>query len=118
MVQLEDIALSALTGDALAVRSLAGQWLEDTTDLAAVLRPETNDRTLITVAAALIELFAKRRGVAPPDWTREIGALDGPLFLVRSAETMPNLKRLCENESPEPMRRRHIFVPPNYLSAA
>ncbi|MBL8878557.1 MAG: hypothetical protein JNG88_05500 [Phycisphaerales bacterium] len=118
MVQLEHIAQAALNGDALAVRSLAHQWLHETTEFQSVPKPQSDDHTLLAVAASMIELFAERRGAAPPDWARGIEALDAPLFLVRSAATMRNLKRLCEEESPEPMRRRRIFVPPNYLFAA
>jgi hypothetical protein len=40
------------------------------------------------------------------------------VFLVRAAESMPRLRRLCEEQSPEPLRRRRLLAPPDFLTAA
>jgi hypothetical protein len=31
---------------------------------------------------------------------------------------MPRLRRLCESEGPEPLRRRGLFAPPEFLTHA
>ena len=118
MVQLEDIARAAIAGEALSVRSLTQDWLAAERHLAKVPRPENVDERVRIVAAALIELFALRRGEPAPDWTAQIGPLSEPMFLLRYAATMPRLRRMCELESPEPLRRRRIFAPADYLVAA
>ena len=75
--------------------------------------PET---TIGNIAAALVELLAERAGQRPPAWTCEIGAVSHPVFLLKAAEYMPRLRALCESESPEPLRRRGLFAPPEYLT--
>jgi len=37
---------------------------------------------------------------------------------VRAALTMPRLRRLCEVEGPEPLRRRAVMAPPDFLTIA
>ncbi len=118
MAQLEDIARAAIAGDALLARSLAQDWLAATTRLDRVPQPETHDATVLAVAAALIETFAIRRNEAAPTWSDGVGPLIEPLYLLRFATTMPRLRKLCETEAPEPLRRRRIFAPADYLSAA
>jgi hypothetical protein len=118
MIRLEEIAIAALAGDALLARSRAQEFLATAVNFADVPIPPTTDATVLAVSAALIELFATRRGEPPPDWSRDVGPLSEPLFLLRSAARMPRLRRMCELDSPAPMRRRRIFVPSNYLSAA
>jgi hypothetical protein len=118
MALLEDIARAAIEGEALAARSLTQDWLAENERLAEIARAVAADRTVMAVAAALVELFAMRRGQAAPAWSSEVGALDEPLFLVKNAAAMPRLRRLCELEAPEPLRRRRIYAPPDYLSAA
>ena len=65
-----------------------------------------------------VELFADRRNEPPPAWTRDIGPVARPLYLVAAAESMKRLRRLCLAESPEPMRRRRLYAPPNFLEMA
>jgi hypothetical protein len=40
------------------------------------------------------------------------------MFVVKSAETMPRLRHLCETQSPEPLRRRGFLAPPDFLTFA
>jgi hypothetical protein len=81
-------------------------------------RPATNDIRLLAIAASLAELLAERQNQSPPVWTREIGALKEPFFLLQSAENMKRLRVLCETQAPEPMRKRHLYAPPNFLEFA
>ena len=118
MARIEDIARAVLSGDALQVRSLVQELGEQVTDLGTVARPRSTDEQTLVVAAAIIELLAQRAGQNAPAWTQDIGSLAEPRYLVKAADRMPHLRELCRRESPEPLRRRGLLAPPNYLSAA
>jgi hypothetical protein len=62
--------------------------------------------------------MAERSGQTPPYWTSDIGAVERETFLVRSALSMPHLRRLCREEGPAPLRRRNLFAPPGFLTIA
>lgn len=70
------------------------------------------------LVAGLVELMAHRAGVAPPDWTRAIGAAGRPIFIPRCLEHMPRARARAERFGPEPLRRRGIFVIEGALSIA
>jgi hypothetical protein len=70
------------------------------------------------VAASVVEMIAERQGGNPPSWTSRVPPDPTRLFLVRAAESLPRLRRLCEEEGPEPLRRRRILAPPDFLTAA
>jgi hypothetical protein len=115
MVRIEQIAHAALEGNAVAVRSLARDWLVENPIIADYPRPSSSDVITGTVCAALVELFAERATQSPPNWSGEYAALDRPLYLLKSAQTMPRLRRLCDAESPGPLRRRNLLAPPQFL---
>lgn len=113
---IEQLANAALARDALQVRSLAQELFRSTPLLSRLEQPtECSPETLI-VAAALVELLAFRKHVAAPTWTMAIGGLDTPFHLLSAADRMPRLRAWCEAEAPEPLRRRSLFAPPDYLS--
>ena len=118
MVRLEQLAEAALTGDALDLRSLTQDWLRANPRIADCPRPATQDREILVVCAALVELFAERTNQVPPAWSAEIGSLTEPRFLVRSASRMKRLRRMCEAESPVALRRRNLFAPAGFLRFA
>jgi hypothetical protein len=118
MAKIEQIAAAALAGDALLVRSLAQDFLQEHPDLSNVKQPATNDIQLLAATAALLELFALRTGQEAPAWTKQIGPTPEPVYLVKSAASMKRLRALCEAESPAPLRKRQFFAPPNYLEFA
>ena len=115
MVTLEQLAEAALAGEALALRSLSQDWLRENPQIADCTRPCSIDPQVLAVAASLAELFADRAGQPPPHWSREIGPLAQPRYLVRAAETMKRLRRMCEVESPPSLRRRNLFAPAEFL---
>jgi hypothetical protein len=118
MARLEDMARAALEGDALKLRSLVQDWLQTAPRLVDAVCPATGDAAVLAVSASLAELLAERTGQAAPTWTRGIGALPQAVFLVRAAATMPRLRRMCEAESPLPLKRRNLFAPADYLRFA
>jgi len=115
MVQAVQIAEAANAGDAMRLRILVQDWLAENPAISAYPKPDLKDATRLSILAGIIELLADRRGVAAPPWVHEIHAVQTPIFLVKSAETMPRLRRLCETESPLPLRRRNLFAPPTFL---
>ena len=117
-MKLENIAKSILEGQALLARSLIQDWLSSRPDLAAEPFPASADARVLALSAALAELFAERLGQRSPEWTQHVTALPEPVYLLRSAAKMPRLRQLCEEQSPEPLRRRNFYAPADYLTFA
>jgi len=64
------------------------------------------------------ELLAERAGQPPPAWTATTGPLPEPFFVVAWADRPGFTRDLCLNESPEPLKRRNLFAPPDFLEMA
>lgn len=118
MVKIEQIATAALQNESMAVRSLTQDFLRQTPILNNISKPKHVSPEILTTSAALLELFASRRQESPPSWTTEVVPLKEPRYLLKAAETMKHLRRLCEVESPLPLRKRNLYAPPNYLELA
>jgi len=118
MELIEQLAEAALERDNLRLRSLVQDIIHSNINWSMVARPNTKDARLLALSAALVELLATRQNQTPSAWTKEIGALPEPFFLIKSAETMKRLRILCETQAPEPMRKRHLYAPPNFLEFA
>ena len=118
MELIEQLAEAALERDSLRLRSLVQDIARAQINWYSIPRPQTKDARILAVAASLTELLAARQNQTPPAWTKEIGALKEPFYLLRSAETMKRLRTLCETQSPEPMRNRQLYAPPNFLEFA
>ncbi len=116
MVTLDQIAKAAWQRESLKLRSLVQDYLRENEDLSSARPPATDDQDLLTTAAALLELLAARRNQLPPAWTQAVGPLAEPFYMVGAAGSMPRLRRLCETESPEPLRWRKLYAPPNFLT--
>jgi len=118
MATIEQLSQAALQRDSLRLRSLTQDLLRETPRLSEVPRPASADPRVLSTAAALIELLASRQHQTPPTWAREIGPLPEPFFLLEAAERMTRLRVLCETQAPEPMRKRRLYAPPNFLAFA
>jgi len=118
MEQIEQLAQAALARDHLKLRSLVQDLTRSKMDFSKVARPITLDMQILAMSAALVELLASRNKQSSPAWTKEVGALNEPFFLLENAATMKRLRALCEKESPEPMRKRRLFAPPHFLEFA
>jgi len=118
MEQIEQLAKAALERDNLKLRSLVQDFTRAKTKWSKIPRPSSKDLRLLAMSAALAELLALRNNQTPPTWTKEIGALKEPFFLLESAATMKRLRTLCETQSPEPMRKRLLYAPPHFLEFA
>ena len=118
MEQIEQLARAALERDHLKLRSLVQDVTREKVDWSNLPRPSTNDSRLLVVSAALVELLALRNDQTPPAWTKEIGPMNEPFFLLESAAGMKRLRVLCETQSPEPMRKRLLYATPHFLEFA
>jgi len=117
-VDLCDLVDALVRRDALVAR----QWVSDAArsgfDWTEVAEPRGMDSLSLAVAAAVVEMIAARQGVRPAPWTASVPAAPRRVFLVEAAESLPRLRRLCEEEGPEPLRRRGLLAPPEFLTAA
>lgn len=116
MVTLESLAETALRRDSLHLRSLVQDFLREHPQFAMIPRPRSDNLQLLGTAAGLLELLAQRTGQAAPAWTQEVGAVPEPVFLLEAATRMRHLRALCENEGPEPLRKRGLYAPPDFLT--
>ncbi len=117
-MQIRALIEALMSFDVLRAR----QWVADATRMpiswSEVARPAGMDAEQLAVAAGVVELLAERSGQQSPSWTVEVGESPRRIYLVRAAKSMPRLRRLCEEEGPEPLRRRQIMAPPEFLSVA
>jgi len=118
MVTLEALAETALRHDSLHLRSLVQDFMREHPQLAIIPRPMIDNPQILGTAAALLELLAIRTGQDAPAWTHKVGAVPQPVFLVAAAVRMKRLRALCETQSPEPLRKRGLFAPPDFLTFA
>ena len=116
--RIEELSQAALARDHLKLRSLVQDLTRLNTNFSQVPRPSTKDPRLLTMTASLVELLAARQKQNPPAWTKEIGPLKEPFFMLESAAGMKRLRILCETQSPEPMRKRLLYAPPHFLEFA
>jgi len=116
-MDLHDLTRALLEYDALAARQWVADAAREHVNWSEIPAPRL-DATGMAVAAAVTELLAQRAGQSPPTWTATVQAVAKPLFLVREASRLPRLRRLCEEEAPEPLRRRRIYAPPEFLTFA
>src|SRR5450432_4057112 len=114
-MELRELVDALLSYETLVAR----QWVADAFRSGlrwdAIPEPAGFDATQLAVAAGVVELLAARAGQAAPPWTFNIPAAPTPIFLVRSAHTMPRLRRDCQENGPEPLRRRGVWAPPTFL---
>jgi hypothetical protein len=117
-MDLRDLVTALLDFDTLAAR----QWVADALRTGLVWAdlpdPTDLDETERAVAAGVVELLATRAGGPAPEWTATVPAAPNRLFLVRAATSMPRLRAACEQEGPEPLRRRGLLAPPDFLALA
>ena len=118
MDQIDQLAQAALARDHLKLRSLVQDMTRANINFSVVPRPTTLESRLLAITASLVELLALRNNQTPPTWTKEIGPLKEPFFMLESAVNMKRLRTLCETQSPEPMRKRLLYAPPHFLEFA
>jgi hypothetical protein len=117
-MDLRDLVHALLSFDTLVARQWVADSLRQGVVWASVPEPAGLDPVGLGVAAGVAELLAARAGQAPPAWASTVEVAPTQVCLVKAARTMPRLRRLCEQEGPEPLRRRGILAPPEFLKVA
>jgi hypothetical protein len=114
-MELADLVRALMSGDLLAAR----QWVADARriklDWEHCARPDGLDERETAVAAGLAELLSGRDGASPPAWTADVAGNREPLLLDPGLAAMPRSLKHALAESPEPLRRRNIFAPRDFL---
>lgn len=117
-MELIELIAALADGDMLTAR----QWVADARpegfNWTIVPRPRELPESMMAIAAGITEMLPARAGQTAPAWTADVRAASEPVYLVRAARDYPRLRRLCEEEGPEPLRRRRILAPPEFLIAA
>lgn len=115
-MEIRELVAALLSFDALAAR----QWVADASEAGLRWRdqkcPENLGPLELAVAAGVVEMLAQRSRQDAPTWTKDVPPLEEPIYLVRSAESMPRLRTLCREEGPQPLRERGILAPPGFLT--
>lgn len=114
-MELSDLVHSLTAGDLLAAR----QWVADARrsrlEWSGCDRPRGLSEPEMAIAAGLAELLAERAGAMPPAWTATVGGNRDPLILDPGLETMPRTLKHAMAETPEPLRKRNIYAPHDFL---
>ena len=118
MELIEQLAEAAILQDHLRLRSLVQDLVRSKTDICKLPAPRSNDARVRATSASIAELLAIRQNQQPPSWTKNVGALKEPFYLLKSAAQMKRLRELCETQAPEPMRKRKLYAPPHFLDFA
>jgi hypothetical protein len=117
-MDLHRLVKAVLAGDLLTAR----QWVADAqrsrVPWHSLPRPNDFNGREMSVAAALIELFARRAGEMPPVWTEEIGGVEEPVLLDPGLDEMPRSFERAKISGPEPLRRRNLLALPDFLDLA
>ena len=113
-----DLVRSLLAFDTLAARQWAADNVREGLLWTSVPAPIGLDPAGLAVAAGIAALLSERIGQVPPPWTQSVERLPVDVYLVKAALTMPRLRKLCEQEGPEPLRRRGILAPPEFMKVA
>ncbi len=117
-MDLRELVRAVLAYESLAAREWVAEAASSGLRWTEILRPAGLDATELAVAAGLVEMLSQRAGVPVPAWVHAVPRSPREVFLVRAADTMPRLRRMCREQGPEPLRSRGIFAPPDYLTAA
>ena len=113
---IEEMAEALLNRNDLRLRLLLQAWLATNPNITAVPYPKTRNQRVLAAAAALAELLALQLNQTKPTWTKDIGGLPQPFFVISLGEKAGFTRNLCLTEAPEPFKRRNIFAPANFLS--
>jgi len=117
-VEIETLVRAILAGDLIAAR----EWIADARrcDFSwhSVGQPVGLNEDELVVAAGLLELLAQRDGLSAPAWTAGVQAASELIILDPGLERMRRTFERARTEGPEPLRRRNIVAPSDFLKIA
>jgi len=108
-----ELVSAALRGDDLATRRVVKDAKRHAYSWSQAPAPDFADKTDRAVYASLVELLAERNGEAAPAWTRDVAAAPEPVFLMGGTSAV--MRRACEANSPDALKRRNVMALPDYL---
>ncbi len=117
-MQLSELVDALMKFDSLRARQWVADALAVSLEWSEIPRPVGLGAESLAVAAGVAEMLAERSDQAPPSWTTNVPKSPTKIYLVRWADSMPRLRKLCEQEGPEPLRQRQILAPPEFLTVA
>lgn len=115
--KITDLARALLDDRGAIVGQFTMNLFDQYYSFADVPKPEGSSYEEMVVSAALVELFAARRGESAPSWTTEVRGLNEPRFLMGGYEKKyPYLADIWYQEAPEPLKRRNLFASADFLT--
>ncbi len=117
-MELLELVQALMEHETLRARQWVADAIREPIRWTEVACPSGLNAEQLAVAAGVAEMLAQRMEQIPPDWAAEVPRSPARLYLVQSAESMPRLRRLCEQEGPEPLRKRNVLAPPEFLTVA
>jgi hypothetical protein len=117
-MDIRELVRALLEHEGLRVRAWLNEAARQGLRWDRVSRPEGLDDRQFALAAGVVETMARDACTEPPDWVFDHREAAWQVFLVRAAATMPRLRRMCETQGPEPLRRRGFLAPPEFLRVA
>ena len=115
-MNLVDVVKAALSEDDLLVRAWSLDVRRDPSQLANVPRPTELTAEQLSVAAGLVELACTLLGTLPPAWVNDVGASPVDLYLPARVRDLPRTRALIFQQTPEPLKKRHVYASEDYLS--
>ena len=80
--EITDLARALLDNRGAIVGQFTMDLFNQANLFADIPRPAQATFEELVVSAAILELFALRRGESPPSWTKQIGGRDQPYYLM------------------------------------
>ena len=117
-MDLRELVDSVLSGDLLRSRQWVADARRDRIEWELIPCPAEMDRCALSVAAALLELFALRAGGTPPPWTNDVGAVEDLVVLDPGLETMRRSFAYAKTHGPVALLKRNLVALPDFLDVA
>lgn len=117
-MDIRELVDAIIVGDLLTARQCVADAQRMHVDWNRFEQPLDLTEREMSIAAGLIELFASRAGATPPLWTSRVGGVTEMLILDPGLEQMPRSFARARTAGPEPLRRRNMIAPPDFLDVA
>jgi hypothetical protein len=115
-MRLDELVRAILDGDLLRARQWVSDAYRSSLSWERLELPEGLSEREVAVTAGIAELLASRVGAKPPIWTATLGGLHEPLVLDPGLEKMPRSFARARRDGPEPLRKRNLVAPPDFLA--
>ena len=117
-MELRTLVDAILAGDLLTARQWVADAKREHLNWGTLPYPHELAGRQMTVAAGVVELFARRAGEAPPGWTEAVGPEHEPLVLDPGLEQMPRSFARAKAAGPESFRKRNLLALADFLDVA